>query len=213
MHVSARSWLHLAAYRPKEGVDFIQMLLHYLSSPSVPLPFFFSQSLKRSDTCEAKCHHTSMSVRRVKTLSHLLQRRIRGQVRGIVFSQKTINQQSLKLKGWLGVMWEEINGTRIIFNSSSTLSGQEKGSGSGVEVAVALPSLCMCVCMCACLKRHFHLRAAWQADWGYSVSWDRGQAEMTTPAQSNVRLLVTSADWTLHVNSCVSHPRLKSLSY
>lgn len=75
-------------------------------------------------------------------------------------------------------MWEEINGTCIIFNSSSTLSGQEKGSGSGVEVAVALPSLCVRVC----LKRHFHLRAAWQADWGYSVSWDGGQAEMTTPA-------------------------------
>lgn len=83
---------------------------------------------------------------------HLLQRRIRGRVQGILFSEKTINQQSLKLKGWLGVMWEELNGTRIIFNSSSTLSGQEKGSGSGVEVAVALPSLCVRACACVCVR-------------------------------------------------------------
>lgn len=38
-HVSAGSWSRLAAFRPEQGVGFIQLPPHYLSSPSVPVPF------------------------------------------------------------------------------------------------------------------------------------------------------------------------------
>lgn len=45
-----QSWLHLAALRPEVGVDFIQMLPQYLSSPSGLLPFFSCRVFfKRSD--------------------------------------------------------------------------------------------------------------------------------------------------------------------
>lgn len=39
-HVGAGTSSRLAAFRPEEAVSFIQLLPCYLSSPSVPVPFF-----------------------------------------------------------------------------------------------------------------------------------------------------------------------------
>lgn len=38
-HVCAVAWSHLAAFRPEQGVNFIQLPPRYLSAPSVPVPF------------------------------------------------------------------------------------------------------------------------------------------------------------------------------